>query len=66
MYVVSMSLVQKSFIFIRQDKIKNNNIKGGTFMEQTNVIIEEIIDNTLEISEEALAELSNGKGNENE
>lgn len=35
-------------------------------MEQTNVIIEEIIDNTLEISEEALAELSNGKGNENE
>lgn len=35
-------------------------------MEQTNVIIEEIIDNTLEISEEALEELSNGKGNENE
>lgn len=35
-------------------------------MEQTNVIIEEIIDNTLEISEEALVELSNGKGNENE
>lgn len=35
-------------------------------MEQTNVIIEEIIDDTLEISEEALLELSNGKGNENE
>lgn len=35
-------------------------------MEQTNVIIEEIIDDTLEISEEALTELSNGKGNENE
>lgn len=36
-------------------------------MEETkNIIIEEIINENLEISEEALAELSNGKGNENE
>lgn len=36
-------------------------------MEETkNIIIEEIINENLEISEEALEELSNGKGNENE